>query len=186
MSMAASLEPWQLKTVSAYMPYVRALVNTKWQQSSKELQADLIQQGYLALCDAVVRFDPERGSTFGAYAKWRVHKYISEYQQMDTTIRKPWSKVKANLPSEIKTVPLMHEGDDGYHGIDYIGREEPGYTRYEDMEYAAWLTKALEPFDQKTQRLYGKWMRGTLDWDKVDSEQQELLFSMDTVISNDR
>ena len=48
----------QRKLVADHMPYVRSLVYREWQQSNKELQADLVQQGFLALADAALRYDP--------------------------------------------------------------------------------------------------------------------------------
>lgn len=40
--------------------------------------ADLIQEGYLGLLEALRHFDPNRDVTFRSYAAWWVRKYITE------------------------------------------------------------------------------------------------------------
>ena len=185
--MAAKLEPWQLRLVTDYMPMVRALVNTKWRQSSRELQEDLIQQGYLALVDAVIRYNPVAypTTTFGGYAKWRVHKYINEYQQMDTTIRKPWSMIKSGEAPELKAdVPLQYEDDlISQSIIEKYGEEEQGFATLEDRDHAHWLEAVLNEVSADTKALYLAWMRGEINWMSVSSKQQELLFALDARIS---
>jgi len=181
----AKLTVEQQRLVEDYMPMVRALVNTKWQQSSRELQADLVQQGYLALVDGVVRYDPTRGVTFGAYVKWRVHKYISEYQQMDTTIRKPWSMIKTNTKPEIEVVPLQYEDDlISQDIIDQYGVDEPGYETFEDADLAHWIEYELGKVTVEQRTMYMQWMADDLDWAQVSNVDKEILYALNTIITN--
>lgn len=183
--MPGNLSAWQRELVAAHMPYVRALVAREWQQSNKELQADLVQQGYLALVDAALRYDPVKypTTTFIGYSKWRVRKYIQEYQRMDYQIRPPWKQIKGKGKPELQAnQPLQSDDEIGGRVLDRYGDEDPGYASFEDKSEVDWLNDLIDSFGPRVRALYYQWMLGTLDWSDVSKEEQEALYVLDTEI----
>lgn len=179
------LTPEQRKLVADHMPYVRSLVYREWQQSDKELQADLVQQGYLALVDAATRYQPDRypTTTFIGYAKWRVRKYIQEYVKLDNTIRPPWRIVKGtDKPEVVANQPLQGDDELGLSALDRYGYDEEGYERVEAIDLACWIRKVMQYYSAETQALYWQWKRDTIDWDDVTEDQRALLSMLDDEI----
>jgi len=184
--MTGKLTDAQQRLVTDHMPYVRALVAREWQQGNKELQADLVQQGYLALVDAAVRYDPvaHPTTTFIGYAKWRVRKYIQEYQRMDYQIRPPWKHIKGKgTPELLANQPLQQDDDVGESVLDRYGVIEDGYAWVEDSAVAEWVDNMLASVEPRVRALYLQWMSDTIIWDDLDKETQEDLFTLDTMIS---
>jgi RNA polymerase sigma factor (sigma-70 family) len=64
--------------VEAHVGLVRHVVN-RYGWSAGVLREDLIQEGQLALCRAVERFDPDRGARFSSYAVPVIRHAIAHY-----------------------------------------------------------------------------------------------------------
>lgn len=181
--MAGRLTDEQADLVARHMPYVRALIAREWQQSNKELQADLVQQGYLALVDAALRYDPvgHPTTTFIGYAKWRVRKYIQEYQRMDYQIRPPWKQIKGKgRPAIQANTPLQSDDEVGDKVLDRYGQEEPGFAEFEEAEAQAWAMTVLESEGPRVKALYIQWRLGTINWSDLSKTEIQKLYDMDT------
>lgn len=177
----------QRELVVRFMPYVRSLIYREWQQSDKQLQADLVQQGYLALMDAALRYRPDDypTTTFIGYAKWRVRKYIQEYVKMDMTIRPPWRIIKGKeKPEVVANQPLRSDDDLGMDVLNLYGQEEIGFNQIEEQSVAEWLQTTLDSHSPEIKAWYLQWQAGTLDWSEVSDEDQELLFLLDSEIDS--
>ena len=183
--MTGKLTDEQQALVAAHMPYVRALVAREWQQSNKELQADLVQQGYLALVDAALRYDPigHPTTTFIGYAKWRVRKYIQEYQRMDYQIRPPWKQIKGKGKPDLQAnQPLQSDDEIGGSMLDRYGDEDPGFAVIEEADEYRWVQDTIDSFGPRVRSLYYAWMLGTLDWSTTSKEEQEALYALDATL----
>lgn len=66
--------------IRRYTPFVRSIA-ASYRFVPTVSQDDLIQEGFLGLIEAADRFDPNAGTPFEAYAKFRVRKYMLEFLQ---------------------------------------------------------------------------------------------------------
>lgn len=78
---------------------------------------DLIQEGYIALTNALSNFDPKKGNIF-----YWCHKYvstrISRRANLHSAIKYPLKYAKANPPKRENVFPLMADPFDGYREIE--------------------------------------------------------------------
>lgn len=66
--------------ICRYTPFIRSIA-ASYRFIANVSQDDLIQEGFLGLIEAADRFDPNAGTSFEGYAKFRVRKYMLEFLQ---------------------------------------------------------------------------------------------------------
>ena len=95
-------------------------------QVSRSSFPDLVQEGMMALVEAVDRFDPEKGTRFSTYAYYRVRGHMVNFLQRRES--------RAPLPVE-DVEPFMERGD-GAMSPDWALALRDGMASLSDREIA--------------------------------------------------
>ena len=95
-------------------------------QVSRSSFPDLVQEGMMALVEAVDRFDPEKGTRFSTYAYYRVRGHMVNFLQRRES--------RAPLPVE-DVEPFMEQGD-GAMSPDWALALRDGMASLSDREIA--------------------------------------------------
>lgn len=114
---------------------------------------DLMQEGYLALCQAVKSYRPDEGSKFLSYAGYWIKKRMLEYIRCTNVIRIPgrrqreissYEKFIAGFEADNGRKPGMKEIR---HGLGLNDKEVQGIERDIQLRRAASLNSAIESED---------------------------------------
>ncbi len=105
--------------VRRHAPFVHAIAREYYHPSAGISYEDLLQEGFMGLLEAAVRFRPERGYKFVTYASWWIRKpilrLITEQSQNIKIPAYRWPRILSDRRGDgesCSTLPAAHNGKD--------------------------------------------------------------------------